>query len=292
MQPEARAQPGTLYVVATPIGNLRDITLRALDILRSADIVAAEDTRVTQGLLSAHGLGRRLYALHEHNEAEASARLVEALRAGQSVAYVSDAGTPGVSDPGARLARRVREAGLSAVPVPGASAVAAAVSVAGLEQGRWLFHGFLPHRAGPRRRALDALKALPCALVFYESPHRIQECVADLHAVLGGGREVVIARELTKLFESVHACRLDEAEAWLAGDENRRRGEFVLIVAGAEPEQEDAGELRETLATLLEALPLKQAVALTVKLTGAKKNTVYDLALELQKHEHPDDHPA
>lgn len=292
MQPAAKALPGTLYVVATPIGNLRDITLRALDILKGADIVAAEDTRVSQGLLRAHGLSKKLFALHEHNEREAAERLIEALKAGQSVAYVSDAGTPGVSDPGARLARRAREEGLSAVPVPGASAVAAAVSVAGLEQGQWLFYGFLPHKAGQRRRVLEDLKALPYAAVFYEAPHRVQECVADLHAVLGGQREIVIARELTKLFEHVHACRLDEAEAWLAEDDNRRRGEFVLIVEGAEPDREDTGQMQETLATLLDELPLKQAVSLTVKLTGAKKNTVYDMALELQKHGHPHDHPA
>lgn len=292
MQDEAKAVAGRLYIVATPIGNLRDITLRALDILKSADVVAAEDTRVSQNLLRAYGLQQKLLAVHEHNEREAAERLIAALQAGQSVAYISDAGTPGISDPGARLARQVRAAGFPVVPVPGASAVATAVSVAGLEAGQWLFYGFLPSRAGARRKALEPLKTLPCALVFYESPHRVTECVADMVAVLGGERELVIARELTKLFEQIHACPLGEALDWLAADGNRQRGEFVLIVQGAPAAAADTGHLRDTLATLLAAVPLKQAVALAVQLTGEKKNIVYELALELQKHGHDHDHPA
>ncbi|MBI5937929.1 MAG: 16S rRNA (cytidine(1402)-2'-O)-methyltransferase [Betaproteobacteria bacterium] len=289
---DATAAPGSLYIVGTPIGNLRDITLRALAILKTVDIVAAEDTRVTQGLLNAHGLRKKLLALHEHNEREATERLVADLAAGKSVAYVSDAGTPGVSDPGAHLARRVREAGLPVFAIPGPSAVATALSVAGVGDGRWLFHGFLPNKATARRKALEGLRALPYALVFYEAPHRVRECVADLAAVLGVAREIAIARELTKLFEQVHVCPLGEAEAWLAADENRCRGEFVLIVQGAPEPAADDLALRATLQALLAELPLKQAVALAVKLTGGKKNTVYELALELQKHGHPDDHPA
>lgn len=289
---EAAAAPGSLYIVGTPIGNLRDITLRALDILKTVDIVAAEDTRVSQGLLNAYGLHKKLVALHEHNEREASERIVADLAAGKSVAYVSDAGTPGVSDPGAHLARRAREAGLPVFAIPGPSAVATALSVAGIGDGRWLFYGFLPNKAAARRKALEELRAQPYALVFYEAPHRVRECIADLNAVLGGAREIAIARELTKLFEQVHVCPLGEAEAWLAADENHSRGEFVLIVQGASAEAPDDGALRETLQTLLAELPLKQAVALAVKLTGEKKNAVYELALELQKHGHPDDHPA
>jgi len=289
---DAAAAPGSLYIVGTPIGNLRDITLRALDILKTVDIVAAEDTRVTQGLLNAYGLQKKLVALHEHNEREAAARLVADVAAGKSVAYVSDAGTPGVSDPGAYLARRAREAGLPVFAIPGPSAVAAAQSVAGVGDGRWLFYGFLPNKAAARRKALDALKALPYALVFYEAPHRVRESMADLAAVLGAEREIAIARELTKLFEQVHVCPLGEAEAWLAADENRCRGEFVLIVQGAAAEAPNDQALRATLRALLAELPLKQAVALAVKLTGEKKNSVYEMALELQKHGHPDDHPA
>jgi 16S rRNA (cytidine1402-2'-O)-methyltransferase len=289
---DAAAAPGSLYIVGTPIGNLRDITLRALDILKTVDLVAAEDTRVSQGLLNAHGLQKKLVALHEHNEREATERLLADLAAGKSVAYVSDAGTPGVSDPGAHLARRAREAGLPVFAIPGPSAVATALSVAGVGDGRWLFYGFLPNKATARRKVLAELQALPYALVFYEAPHRVRECVADLTEVFGGEREIAIARELTKLFEQVHLCPLGEAEAWLAADDNRCRGEFVLIVQGAADRTADAGALRATLETLLAELPLKQAVALAVKLTGEKKNTVYELALELQKHGHPDDHPA
>lgn len=289
---EAAAAPGSLYIVATPIGNLRDITLRALDILKTVDLVAAEDTRVSQGLLNAHGLQKKLIALHEHNEREATERLLADLAVGKSVAYVSDAGTPGVSDPGAHLARRAREAGLPVFAIPGPSAVATALSVAGIGDGRWLFYGFLPNKPAARRKALDGLRALPYALVFYEAPHRVRECIADLAAVLGAEREIAIARELTKLFEQVHVCPLGEVEAWFAADDNRCRGEFVLIVQGATAEAPNGQALLETLQTLLAELPLKQAVALAVKLTGEKKNAVYELALELQKHGHPDDHPA
>lgn len=289
---DAAAAPGSLYIVATPIGNLRDITLRALDILKTVDIVAAEDTRVTQGLLNAYSLQKKLFALHEHNEREASERLIAELSAGKSVAYVSDAGTPGVSDPGAHLARRAREAELPVFAIPGPSAVATALSVAGVGEGHWLFYGFLPNKAAARRKALEGLKSLPYALAFYEAPHRVRECIADLTAVFGGAREIAIARELTKLFEQVHVCPLGEAEAWLSADENRCRGEFVLIVQGAPIEAVSDEDLRGILQVLLAELPLKQAVALAVKLTGEKKNTVYELALELQKHGNPDDHSA
>ncbi|MCP5279037.1 MAG: 16S rRNA (cytidine(1402)-2'-O)-methyltransferase [Thiobacillus sp.] len=275
--------PGTLAIVATPIGNLRDITLRALDVLRAADVIAAEDTRNSQHLLSAYGIQARLVAVHEHNEAAAAGRIVEDLQAGKRVAYISDAGTPGLSDPGARLVRAVREAGLPVLPVPGASALAAAVSVSGLEGG-FLFQGFLPPKATARRKALEGLRDLPVALVFYEAPHRIEETVADLAAVLGGEREILFGREITKKFEQIHACPLAEATAWLAADDNHRRGEFVLVVwPPAEQVDKADGEGRRVLEILLAELPLKQAAHLAARLTGGRKNELYDLALGLKK---------
>lgn len=274
--------PGTLAIVATPIGNLRDITLRALDVLRAADVIAAEDTRNSQHLLSAYGIQARLVAVHEHNEAAAAGRIIEDLRAGKRVAYISDAGTPGLSDPGARLVEAVRAAGLPVMPVPGASALAAAVSVSGLE-GAFLFQGFLPPRAAVRRKALEGLRDLPAALVFYEAPHRIEETVADLAAVLGGERTLLFAREITKRFEQFHACPLAEAAAWLAADDHHRRGEFVLVVGppAAKAAATD-GEGRRVLEILLAELPLKQAAQLAVKLTGGRKNDLYELALRLK----------
>jgi 16S rRNA (cytidine1402-2'-O)-methyltransferase len=285
MQPtEFQARPGTLYIVATPIGNLRDITLRALDILKTVDLVAAEDTRTTSGLLSAYGISAKLFASHEHNERTAANTLVERLREGKSVALVSDAGTPGISDPGAAAVRAARAAGIPVVPLPGPSAVAVALSAAGLEQGDWLFHGFLPPKPGDRRRALETLAGLRQSLVFYESPHRILETVADLAAVLGGERRLFVGRELTKRFESFHECALSDAVEWLEGDENRQRGEFVLIASGR-PDLADNGEeeARRVLAVLLEDLPASQAARLAARLTGMKKNALYDLAQTMKK---------
>lgn len=281
MQP-ASARPGTLYVVATPIGNLRDISLRALDILKSADLVAAEDTRTTAVLLSAHGIEARLFAYHEHNEKSAAPALVERLLGGASVALVSDAGTPGISDPGCVLVAAARAAGIPVQPIPGASAALAVLSASGMDIPHWLFHGFLPAKAGARRKTLEDLKALPQALVFYEAPHRIQECVADLAEVLGPGRQACIGRELTKRFETLHRCTLGEAGPWLAADENRRRGEFVLLVAGAEPVPGDElAAARPVLTALLEELPASQAARLAARITGARKNRLYEEALRL-----------
>jgi 16S rRNA (cytidine1402-2'-O)-methyltransferase len=277
------ALSGTLYIVATPIGNLRDLSPHALDILKSVDLIAAEDTRTSQALLAAHGIHARLVALHEHNEATAAARIVADMRAGKSVAYISDAGTPGISDPGARLVGAARAGQVPIVPIPGASAVATAMSVSGLE-GPWLFFGFLPARASARRKALDDLCPLPCALVFYEAPHRIEECVADLLARLGGERNLLIARELTKRFEQIHQCLLADAPAWLAANDDHRRGEFVLVVsAPAAGESDDAPEARRVLEILLEELPVRQAAQLAARITGGRKNTLYDLALEMKR---------
>jgi 16S rRNA (cytidine1402-2'-O)-methyltransferase len=263
---------------------LQDITLRALEILKSAHIVAAEDTRNTSHLLGHFGISARLMALHEHNEQLAAPKVIAALQAGKTVALVSDAGTPGVSDPGSLLVRTVRAAGLPVVPLPGPSAVVCALSAAGLDAPHFLFYGFLPSRPASRRKALAALQALPYTLAFYEAPHRIVETVDDLLAVLGGAREIVLARELTKVFESIHGCKLADAPAWLAGDPNRQRGEFVLLVAGAPPaEKEEIGaEAQRILSLLLAELPLKQAVKLAAEISGEKKNALYDLALQLK----------
>jgi len=270
--------------VATPIGNLRDLTLRALDVLRMVDLVAAEDTRVTRQLLQHYSIDVKTTAVHEHNEIQAAEHLVGLLRQGKSVALVTDAGTPAISDPGSRLVRRVREAGLRVVPVPGPSAAIAALSVAGLTDGRFLFYGFLPARGAGRRRELGRLRDLPWWLVFYEAPHRARETVADFAEAFGSGRELIIARELTKLFETLHACTLGNALAWFDADPNRLKGEFVLIVEGA-PSARDTGaeEAERVLQLLLGELPLKQAVRLATEITGAKKNALYERALELRK---------
>jgi 16S rRNA (cytidine1402-2'-O)-methyltransferase len=274
----------TLYVVATPIGNLCDITLRALDVLKSVDAIAAEDTRVTGRLLDHYDItARQLISLHEHNEVRVIPRLLALLGGGGSVAVVTDAGTPAISDPGARAVAAVRAAGHAVVPVPGPSAAIAAVSASGFNATRFLFHGFLPARGAERRGELQGLAALPFTLVFYEAPHRVLESVADICATLGAGRRVVIARELTKLFETVHECALGEAAAWIAGDDNRSRGEFVLVVEGAPPPPEGAGvEEKRVLEMLLAELPLKQAVSLATRLTGGRKNELYELALTLK----------
>lgn len=277
---------GTLYVVATPIGNLRDITLRALDVLGGVDIVAAEDTRNTAHLLGHYSIpGGKLFALHEHNERAAAARLIAQLQAGKSAALVSDAGTPAVSDPGALLVEMAREAGVPVVPIPGANAAICALSAAGIHAPRFLFYGFLPHKSGARRSELETLKTLPCTLAFYESPHRVLESVAQMAETLGGERDIVLARELTKLFETIHRCKLAEAADWLAADPNRLKGEFVLLVSGAPAEQkaEIGPAARRTLEILLAELPLKQAAKLAAEISGEKKNALYALALEIRR---------
>jgi len=253
-------------------------------VLAQADLVAAEDTRNTGHLLAHHGIAAKLVALHEHNEMQRAGELVAQLLAGTTIALVSDAGTPGISDPGALLVARARQAGIVVCPIPGANAAIAALSAAGLFEPHFLFHGFLPAKAGARRRALEALAALPCALVFYEAPHRVTECIADLAATLGGEREIVIARELTKLFETIHRCPLSEALAWLAADPNRQRGEFVLIVSGAQAEKQEGlpAEAERVLRLLLAELPLKQSVALAAAISGARKNELYERALALR----------
>lgn len=257
--------------------------MRALDVLAAADVVAAEDTRNTAHLLTHHGISaNRLMAVHQHNERGAAEKIVALLQAGQSVAFVSDAGTPAVSDPGALLVQAVLEAGLRVIPIPGANAAIAALSAAGLAEPHFLFYGFLPNKSAARRRALEGLRDVAATLVFYEAPHRIVECAADLQTVFGTEREIVFAREITKLFENVHRCTLGAALDWLNSDSNNQRGEFVLLVSGAQPQPGLSSETRGTLSLLLEELPLKQAVRLATQITGAKRSELYQLALQMK----------
>lgn len=276
------ALPTALYVVATPLGNLADITLRALDTLRRADVIACEDTRHTRSLLEHHGMRGQLLALHQHNEEQAAQRLIAALAAGRSVALVSDAGTPAVSDPGARAVARVRAAGHRVVPIPGPNAAIAALSAAGLADPHFLFYGFLPAKGAARREAIRALKALPHALVFYEAPHRVLETVSDLAALLEPDRSLVVARELTKVFETVETLCLGDAPAWFQADANRLRGEFVLVVSAPPAQPDGDADAERVLRLLLAELPLKQAVHLAVQITGAPRNALYRRALDLE----------
>ena len=280
------ASAGTLYVVATPLGNLRDLALRALDVLASADVIGAEDTRVTAVLLRHYGIATRPVSIREHNEARRAAEVVDWLRAGKSVALVTDAGTPGVSDPGARVVAAAHAAGLPVVPVPGANAAIAAISAAGLVAEQFLLLGFLPAQSRARRALLDRVAALPCALVCYESPHRVRATVADLVAVCGGERTLVVARELTKLHETIARVPLAEAPAWFAADANRERGEFVLIVdrgpdTGAAAALDPAAA-RPLLTALLEELPPARAARVAAVVTGLPRPALYALALTLK----------
>jgi 16S rRNA (cytidine1402-2'-O)-methyltransferase len=274
-----------LYVVATPIGNLGDITLRALDILQRVDRVAAEDTRVSGQLLAHFNISKPLVSVREHNERAAADSVIARIVAGDAVAYVSDAGTPAVSDPGARLVAAVRAAGLRVVPIPGVSAVTAALSVAGLESGQWLFHGFLPPKSGARCRQLQALAALPGALVFYEAPHRIEETLADMAAVLDSRRQVTLARELTKRFETVVTMPLREASAWLAADPNNVRGEFVVVVHPPTTDVAVDAEAMRVLEILQGALPPTLAAKLASQITGRSKAELYRMSLAMKPHD-------
>jgi 16S rRNA (cytidine1402-2'-O)-methyltransferase len=276
---------GALYVVATPIGNLADITLRAIHVLALVDAVACEDTRHSGPLLRQLGIeGKPLIAVHEHNERQAAAGVLLRLVRGERVAYVSDAGTPAISDPGAALVAAVRAAGYRAVPIPGASSTVAALSVAGdATGGPFTFIGFLPSRSGERALALKDLAANPRTQVLFEAPHRIDALAVALAAACAA-RMLTVCRELTKQFETVHSLPANELPAWLAADANRSRGEFVLVVHALDAAAVDAAPLAHdaTLRTLLAALPLKQAVALAAELTGAPRNALYDRALALK----------
>ena len=277
------AQAGVLYVVATPIGNLGDISARSREILAGVSVVAAEDTRHSGHLLRELGLERPLVSLHEHNERARSSELVARLQAGESIALVCDAGTPLVSDPGFLLVRAALDAGIAVSPIPGACAAIAAISASGLPGERFCFEGFLPARAVARRRRLAQLAQETRTLVIYEAPHRIAECLVDLAAACGGLRRACVAREITKRFESFYRGSLAELAARAATDEDMRRGECVVIVEGALEAAPEAARLDEALAVLLEFLPASAAAAAAAKLTGVRRNDAYARALEITK---------
>ena len=267
---------GTLFVVATPIGNLGDLSPRAQDTLRSVAAICAEDTRHTRQLLSHFGIERPLMALHEHNEGEIAEKLVARMQSGDSLALVSDAGTPLISDPGFRLVRAARAAGIRVSPIPGACAAIAALSVAGLPSDRFVFEGFLPAKGAARRARLHELAAETRTLVFYESAHRIDAALEDLRTCFGGARRAVLARELSKLFETVHDGSLDELVAFVAGDPNQRKGEFVLLLAGDDDaDARRIAEGRRLYAKLGEHLPPSTAAKLAAELSGASRKALY-----------------
>lgn len=274
---------GVLYVVATPIGNLEDISARALRVLREVALIAAEDTRHSARLLQHFGIATPLAACHEHNERDEGGRFIGRLLAGEDVALVSDAGTPLISDPGYHLVRQARAAGVRVVPVPGACALVAALSAAGLPSDRFIFEGFLPARQAARRARLEHLREESRTLIFYEAPHRILECLQDLEAVFGDDRPAVLGRELTKTFETLKGLPLTELRAWVEADSNQQRGECVLVVSGWQaPEGDDAvdADARRVLQLLLAELPLKRAAAIAAQITGVRKNLLYQLALQ------------
>ncbi len=256
--------------------------MRALSVLGAVDVIAAEDTRHSLKLLDAHGISAKMLSLHEHNEQEGATRVIAMLDAGQHVALITDAGTPAISDPGARLVARVQEAGHVVVPVPGACAAITALSASGLTAAHFHFHGFLPPKSAARRAALEALRGVDATLVFYEAPHRVLETIEDLAALFEPEREIVFARELTKLFEQIARMPLSEAREWLAADANRQRGEFVLLVGPAPHAEGIPVEARRILTLLLAELPLKTAARLAAELTGLSKNALYDEALKLK----------
>jgi 16S rRNA (cytidine1402-2'-O)-methyltransferase len=277
---------GTLYVVATPIGNLDDITARALQVLREVSLIAAEDTRHSARLMQHFGIATPLSACHEHNEREQGSHFIARLLSGSDVALISDAGTPLISDPGYHLVRNARAAGVRVVPVPGPSALITALSAAGLPSDRFIFEGFLPAKTAARRARLEQVKQEPRTLIFYEAPHRILECLEDMQLVFGDERPALLARELTKTFETLKGLPLAELAAWVAADSNQQRGECVVLVAGWQaPEGDDAlsVEALRVLDLLLQDLPLKRAAALAAEITGVRKNLLYQAALDRQK---------
>ena len=279
---------GSLYVVATPIGNLDDISARALKLLREVSLIAAEDTRHSQRLMQHFGISTPLAACHEHNERDEGSRFITRLLAGEDVALISDAGTPLISDPGYHLVRQARAAGIDVVPVPGACALIAALSAAGLPSDRFIFEGFLPAKASGRRARLEQVREEPRTLIFYEAPHRILECLQNMEAVFGGDRPALLARELTKTFETLKGLPLVELRQFVESDSNQQRGECVVLVAGWTAPQSDEAISSETmriLDLLLKEMPLKRAAALAAEITGERKNVLYQVALEKQKEQ-------
>ena len=284
---EATAQQnypvGTLYVVATPIGNIADISLRALHLLSVVDAIACEDTRNTAQLMTRYGLHKPLIAAHQHNEHEIALKIISRLQTGERIALVSDAGTPAVSDPGAIIVDAVRKAGLNIFPLPGASAAITALSASGFLHDQFYFVGFLPSKSGQRDSVLQSLVHYQATLIFYEAPHRIIECTQALLNIFGKDRRIVFAREISKLFEEIHRCNLNEALAWLQSDIHREKGEYVVLIEGDRQEtNQDDVESRRILNILLEECSVKQAAQLASSITGLKKNALYQLALELK----------
>jgi 16S rRNA (cytidine1402-2'-O)-methyltransferase len=275
-------ETGILYIVATPIGNLEDMSVRARRILGEVDLVAAEDTRHSRRLLDHFGIRATLIALHEHNERVKTQELIAELEHGRSIAVISDAGTPLISDPGFDLVRAARAAGVRVVPVPGPSAVIAALSASGLPSDRFAFEGFPPTKSAARRAVLERLVNEPRTLIFYETPHRIAESLEDMAAVFGSERGAVLAREITKQFETIRGGTLEELARWVASDPDQQRGEIVVLVRGAAPVGASLdAEAERVLRLLLAELPLKQAANLAAKITGVKKNVLYHHALTL-----------
>jgi 16S rRNA (cytidine1402-2'-O)-methyltransferase len=282
---ETPQNAGILYVVATPIGNLADLGHRAVEVLGSVHRIAAEDTRHSRKLLQHYAVQTPLTPLHEHNERDMAPQLVEQILAGQSMAVISDAGTPLISDPGFNLIRLAREAGVQVVPVPGPSALVCALSVAGLPTDRFVFEGFLPAKRTARRNRLEQLRAERRTLVFYESSHRIVDSLQDLRDLFGADRRAVVARELTKQFETVKDGSLEALCQWVAGDPNQQKGEIVLLVQGrTEAESHEVTpQAEKILAVLLEELPIKKAAKLAAQITGVNKRALYERALQLKE---------
>lgn len=275
-------QTGTLYIVATPIGNLSDITAHAIDCLKSVAIIACEDTRTSGKLLNHFNIPTKTWAYHDHNAEVQTPKLIEILQSGQSIALISDAGTPLISDPGFRLVRACHQAGIKVSPVVGASAAIAALSVAGLPSDKFYFYGFLPAKTTGRQSELAKIKDLTATLIFYEAPHRIVECIDDMIMVLGDNRQVTFCREITKTFETIYPSTLGELKQFVASDANQQKGEMVLVVAGANDSVNDEGKHDELLKRLLQDLSVKKAAQLASDITGAKKNALYERALMLK----------
>lgn len=275
--------PGTLYIVATPIGNLADISQRALDILAAVDVIACEDTRHTQKLLSNFAINNKTLSLHDHNERQRQHQIAEILAQGKTIALVSDAGTPLISDPGFHVVRHLKAEGHDVVPVPGACALIAALSASGLATDRFTFEGFLPSKSGARKATLAALEHETRTMVFYDAPRRAIDTVADIVEVMGADRQIVIARELTKTFETIHNDSAGNILAWLNDDANQLKGEMVLIIEGHTPDPNAISpQIIATLTLLLAELPPKKACAIAANIYGVKKNTLYDLALSMK----------
>lgn len=272
---------GVLYIVATPIGNLGDMTFRAVEVLQSVNAIAAEDTRHSMHLLQHYAIKTSLISLHEHNERERVAMILERLSKGESIALISDAGTPLISDPGYVLAKEARHKGIRVVPIPGACAAIAALSASGLPTDKFIFEGFLPVKSKQRKDHLIGLLDESRTMIFYESPHRIVDLLHDMREIFGDKRPAVLARELTKMFETIRSGTLDELIEWVTHDENQQRGEIVVLLEGLKS-KEGLDEVKKILLILLESLSLKQAVDITAKLTGQRKNEIYELALQLK----------